>query len=438
MPEVFISYSHKDDKIREQVCQKLEANGISCWYAPRDIEPGAEWADTINKALAACKVVVLIFTENSNSSDQVIREVGLAVDYKKTIIPFQCDDTLPSGSMKYYLSTLHWMNGAENMDAALDGLLALTQKSLAGEVHTGTPAKPKSGKKFTLKQLLLILAAIVVLNAAVIFYLRSQGIFHKPADPVQIAEDSGEYETFDDLYNALANGTLVLASGEDYQSADLNALSRTVVMDNKLYYFNPDLDSQGAEHYLISVLEDNTIQLNQYQGTAITDLVIPEIFDGLPVVEIGESCFENNTEIVKVTLPKTVDTIGDSAFAGCENLNEIIFSENLLVIGFEAFAESGLKNVILPDSVKDLGEAAFFGCPKLESVFLPESVKLIPFNTFVNTPALKSVTIAAEKALIDKDAFTAADGLTLNGVPDSSTQNYAEKMGIDFAPYEKK
>ena len=160
------------------------------------------------------------------------------------------------------------------------------------------------------------------------------------------------------------------------------------------------------------------------------------LIDGLPVVEIGDSCFEDNTEIVKVTLPDTIDSIGASAFAGCENLTEIVFSENLMVIGFEAFAESGLKNVTLPDKVEDLGEAVFFGCPKLESVFLPESVKLIPLNTFVNTPALKSVTIAAEKALIDKDAFTAADGLTLIGIPDSSTQNYAEQMGIAFAPYE--
>ena len=38
--DVFISYSHKDKAAADAVCASLEADGVRCWYAPRDIAPG--------------------------------------------------------------------------------------------------------------------------------------------------------------------------------------------------------------------------------------------------------------------------------------------------------------------------------------------------------------------------------------------------------------
>ena len=45
--DIFISYSHKDKSCADAICAKLEADGYRCWYAPRDIAPGAEWASAI-------------------------------------------------------------------------------------------------------------------------------------------------------------------------------------------------------------------------------------------------------------------------------------------------------------------------------------------------------------------------------------------------------
>ena len=101
MHDVFISYSHHDTEIRAEIVKKLESAGISCWYAPRNIQPGEEWADAITRGLKDSRALLLIFTEASNASNQVLREVGLAVDLKKPIIPCRCDETIPSGSMQY-------------------------------------------------------------------------------------------------------------------------------------------------------------------------------------------------------------------------------------------------------------------------------------------------------------------------------------------------
>lgn len=108
--QVFISYSHIDSQIAHGLCYKLEDEGIKCWIAPRDIKAGDVWAKAISKSIPKCKVMLLVLSSNSNSSDQVLREVELAVQKKLVIIPVRIDDIVPTEGMSYYLATTHWIN----------------------------------------------------------------------------------------------------------------------------------------------------------------------------------------------------------------------------------------------------------------------------------------------------------------------------------------
>ena len=119
--DIFISYSHKDKAIADAVCARLEGDGMRCWYAPRDIVPGADWADSIIKAISSTKIMVLIFTNSSNISQQVLREVSNAVSSGVTIVPFRLTEEEPIAGMKYYLSTVHWLDA---MNADLDASIA--------------------------------------------------------------------------------------------------------------------------------------------------------------------------------------------------------------------------------------------------------------------------------------------------------------------------
>lgn len=429
MSDVFISYSHADASLREAVVQKLETAGIQCWYAPRNIQPGEEWADAIINGLKNSKVMILIFTSSSNASVQVLREVGLAVDFKKAIIPFKCDETMPSGSMQYYLSTLHWMDSAGTKEQALDELLELTRKSLSGENRENTPSKnsESSGKKklSSQKLILWIAAAFLVLNIAlgIFLYTRNHSVNNNNA-PTGISAD-------EELSQLIADG-VVLRNGEDIRQLTTLYGLRWTVINNKLYYFSTDYDSPGADNYLVAILDDNTVMLNKYIGPEVNEIVIPEIVDGLPVTVIGDGCFENNTILEKVTIPDTTDSIGIAAFAGCTALKEVIFPAILIQIDESAFAETGLINVRLPDSVETIGAGTFMDCNQLETVFLPEKVHLISPNTFQNDPALKSVTIAAKKVFIDVDAFYETQNVTLIGAPGSYTETFASTMGLKF------
>lgn len=107
---VFVSYSQSDRDMAFEVVARLEARGLACWVAPRDIAPSAEWAAEIIEAISAARIMVLIFSRSSNDSPQVRREVERAVHKNVPIIAFRIDDVLPERSLEYFLSAQHWLD----------------------------------------------------------------------------------------------------------------------------------------------------------------------------------------------------------------------------------------------------------------------------------------------------------------------------------------
>ena len=108
--DVFISYSSKNKNIADAIVADLEQNNIKCWYAPRDIYPGEDWAGAIKNAIGSTKIFVLVFTDESNRSHQVTNEVTLAVNGGKIIIPFRLSGSDMNDTLLYYLSSVHWLD----------------------------------------------------------------------------------------------------------------------------------------------------------------------------------------------------------------------------------------------------------------------------------------------------------------------------------------
>ena len=111
--DVFVSYSSKNKNVADAIVAEFEKNGIRCWYAPRDIVPGASWVSAITEAIQSAKVQVLVFTDESNVSRQVMNEVAVAFNEGKTIVPFRLTDAKMSGEFEYYLSRVHWLDAVK-------------------------------------------------------------------------------------------------------------------------------------------------------------------------------------------------------------------------------------------------------------------------------------------------------------------------------------
>ena len=172
--EIFISYSHKDKTTADAVCSHLESRGMRCWYAPRDITPGDEWGSAILNGIENARIMVLIFTKDANLSQQVLREVNNAVNAGLSIIPFRLTEEEPAAGMRYYLSTVHWMDAMnEELEQAIQSLGDLCQAVLEKKAVPPTaPRKtegakteaPAPGKK---KNKAILIAAIGIIIAAV-------------------------------------------------------------------------------------------------------------------------------------------------------------------------------------------------------------------------------------------------------------------------------
>jgi hypothetical protein len=109
--DIFVSYSQPDHECAFALVQRLEARGLSVFIAPRDISPAAEWAAEIIDAIAAARIMVLVFSSHSNASPQVRREVERAVHKEVPVLPFRIENLLPSKSLEYFLSSQHWLDG---------------------------------------------------------------------------------------------------------------------------------------------------------------------------------------------------------------------------------------------------------------------------------------------------------------------------------------
>ena len=137
--DVFLSYSSKDKTVADAACAMLEAKGVRCWMAPRDIMPGAEWGAAIIEAIGAARIMVLIYTASSNASPQVRREVERAVARGLHVIPFRVEDVPMSPALEYFISTPHWLDAiSPPLERHLDHLARIVKAVM--EAHrTGVP-----------------------------------------------------------------------------------------------------------------------------------------------------------------------------------------------------------------------------------------------------------------------------------------------------------
>ncbi|MBR1758314.1 MAG: toll/interleukin-1 receptor domain-containing protein [Lachnospiraceae bacterium] len=138
---IFISHSSKDHPFAQHLTDELEAAGMGCFIAPRDIPYGNSWAERIAKAIESARVMIFIFSEESNQSDQVIREIELALHNGLTVITLRITDQPYNRALSYYLSTLHW---AKVNDLSDETVIKTFVKQVNGYLH-GEAIDPTPG-----------------------------------------------------------------------------------------------------------------------------------------------------------------------------------------------------------------------------------------------------------------------------------------------------
>lgn len=142
---LFISHASEDAETVNAIVAYLEARGIACWIASRDIPPRSIYAEAITEGIETCSACAVVVSAASNASDAVKRELELASHYKKPFIPIRIDATEPGRGLAYYLRNAQWIDYRREGERALNRIAGRdTGASVASPIGQQTPARSGS------------------------------------------------------------------------------------------------------------------------------------------------------------------------------------------------------------------------------------------------------------------------------------------------------
>jgi hypothetical protein len=151
----------------------------------------------------------------------------------------------------------------------------------------------------------------------------------------------------------------------------------------------------------------------EYQGDIpgkVDDpLLVPQEIDGKPVTEINTRAFVKEGlreyDVISVSIPPSIQRIGQDAFKGQDKLEQIIFSEGLRSIGASAFEGTGLTSVSFPESIGIIGDRSFSGTTALASIEIPNRTITLGSSVFSDTTALEDIVIPGNLLKVPQGAF---------------------------------
>ena len=154
----------------------------------------------------------------------------------------------------------------------------------------------------------------------------------------------------------------------------LSSESKTVAVSYKT-----EVDPDYGPNYYVSGYSGNVTIPSNVTYNSIT----------YKVTEIGSHAFDDSS-IISVSIPNTVEAIGTQAFVDCADL----------------------QSIIVPNSVKSIGNYAFYGCTSLRSVTLSNQLTVLPNFLFKDCRSLSSIIIPQSVVDIGKNAFSGCTSLT--------------------------
>jgi TIR domain len=129
---LFICFSSKDETIALGVVDFLEGQGLKCWISSRDVPPGQNYQETIVNALETARGIVFLFSESSNKSGEIKKELSIAASIEAPVFPLRLSPIAPVGALRYELATRQWIDLFPDREQALTRLTETIRKVFGG------------------------------------------------------------------------------------------------------------------------------------------------------------------------------------------------------------------------------------------------------------------------------------------------------------------
>jgi hypothetical protein len=134
--DVFVSHSSQDASTASEIVARLETLGVTCWIAPRDVQPGPTYADSLYYAIENAPVFVVLMSAAANASVHVARELEIASQMEKRIVPVRLEQFAATGAFCYYTRAAHFYRWDDEPDVVA---------RIARQVASAKTQKPPRG-----------------------------------------------------------------------------------------------------------------------------------------------------------------------------------------------------------------------------------------------------------------------------------------------------
>ena len=103
-PDVFISYSREDQQQVVKLVEYLRGQGLNIWMDETDIHGATIWTKEIVEAIRAADLFILAISHHSTGSKNVVKELALASEREKIILPIYLEQCEIPETMEYQLA----------------------------------------------------------------------------------------------------------------------------------------------------------------------------------------------------------------------------------------------------------------------------------------------------------------------------------------------
>ncbi len=184
--------------------------------------------------------------------------------------------------------------------------------------------------------------------------------------------------------------------------------------------------------------------INVPNKATITEIVIPDEFQGVPVTEIADFAAVNLEYVTNITIGKNVKEIGVWAFENNQQVTKItvdkenkyfcdvdgvLFTKDMKNLLFYPLAKDlvetkddngndvKVSEYTIPDGVETIRTKAFYKCGGITKVVIPDTVKNIEEKAFFRCSALKELTLSQKVEYIAKDSFGFCSSINEINIP---------------------
>lgn len=444
MHEVFISFDPEADndvRTAKWVRDCLTATGLPCFLTTESIPEGSDYMQTVPKAIDSARFFVLIISEKTQKSNNVLMELDRAVKVGCTVLPLVIEDCPMTDSFRFLLAGTPQFSAFKDKKQAVRSLIAriyapdsvLNREALEEALDMSVDPMPKADAvrtvvrrvgrtltalglvclagilfwnglylhlntgraKWVLIILLCIGAALLLSVPLLLIFKRTRRLRMVRYCVLSFVLLLAAAASIFCIPHRIVNGTTLLFSSPVCFVQNYSFPKDVTMIGNGAFY---DWRRNASV-----TIPDGVTEIGAYAfaDSLITEIVIPD-----SVTKIGAAAFLNCRSLTRIRLPASLETISDSTFGNCSSLESIDIPETVTSIGDAAFENcSSLKRLIIPDHVTSVGDRALHLCTSLQSLKIGRSVTTIGKATLAELPQMRRFYVDPDNAAFAVDEY---------------------------------